>query len=256
MGKSKSKLNLTKAFYEFAPYRMSKLWGSVAISVSVTLDPDFSESHLSVNGRTIATLRLDKRYSEITLSLDFREIGYRHSYRKLTAEILDSIVKGSEKYLGVKLNTEVSLDIDDAFLIVVKNESSKTIFRERLDYGLNEIVAVGSLKLVANAYPFIPYSEDPELEQLYNEFRQLNDELQRATSSLSPERARIIEAKLRAFSNILSTMNRFDWRGVWLDYPNTKVEEIKERARDAIAVLQHIILPKAKELLAEEKILS
>jgi hypothetical protein len=252
----KGKLNLTKAFYEFTPYKMSKLWGSVVISVSATLDPDFSESRLSVNGRTIATLRLDKRYSEMTLSLDFREVGYRYSYRKLVAEILDSVVKGSEKYLGVKLNAEVSLDSDDAFLIVVKNESSKTIFREHGDCGLNEIVTVGSLKLVASAYPFIPYSEDPELEQLYNEFRQLNYELQRAISSLSPERARIIEAKLRTFSNILSTMNQFDWKGVWPRDLNTKVEEIKERARDAIAVLQHIILPKAKELLAEEKILS
>jgi hypothetical protein len=254
MGKSRGRLNLTKAFYEFTPYKTSKLWGSVVISVSAVLDPDFSESRLYINGKNVATLMLDKRYSEITLSLDFREVGCRG--RRLIAEILNSVVKGSEKYLGVKLNAEVLLDSDDDFLIVVKNENSKTIFRERCDCNLNEVVAVGSLKLVASACPFIPYSEDPELEQLYNEFRQLNDELRRATSLLSPERARIVEAKLRAFNNILSTMDQFDWRGVWPRDPNTKVEEIKERARDAIAVLQHIILPKAKELLAEEKILS
>jgi hypothetical protein len=250
------KLNLIKAFYKFTPYKVSKQWGSVVIKVIATLDPDFSESHLLVNGINVATLKLDKNYSDVTLSLNFREVGYRG--RKLIAEILNNIIKGSEKHLGVKLNAEVLIDNDSKdFLIVVKNENSKTTFRERNDCDYSyEVATAGSLKLTANVRPFIPYGENPELEQIYREFNQLDSELQQAINTLSPERARIIKTKLGNFNYILSIMHQFDWRGVWLRNPDMKVEDIKEMARDAVAVLKHIILPRAKELLAEEKILS
>jgi hypothetical protein len=250
----KNKLNLTKAFYEFTPYKISKQWGSIVIKVNTILDPDFSESHLLVNGGNVATLKIDKKYSEVTLSLNFREVGHRG--RKLIMEILNNIIKGSEKHLGVKLNAEVLIDIDDDFLIVVKNEDSKTTFKECFDCGMNEVVTVESLKLIANVRPFIPYSEDPELEQIYKEYRQLNTELQQIINTLSEEKVKIIKTKLGVFDNVLSIMNQFDWRGVWPTYPHIKADDVKERARDAIAILQHIILPKAKELLAEERILS
>jgi hypothetical protein len=246
-----SRVNLTKAFYKFAPYRMKKLWGSIVFKVSAILDPDYFESYLLVNERVVAKLRLDRNSSEFTLALDFYHIGYRG--RTAIAEVLDRVVKDAEKHLGVKLGAEVTL-MNNEFLMIVRYGDSKVIFKERGSEE-NLIFVNGNLKLLANVKPFVPYTEDPELKQIYDEYYQVRNEVQQIIDKLDPERANVIKSKLNNFNKVLSVMELFDWDGVWLPDSGTKVCDIKESAKDAIAVLKYIILPKAKELLAEEKLL-
>jgi hypothetical protein len=246
-----SRAKLTKAFYKFAPYRMKKLWGSIVFKVNAILDPDYFESYLSVNERVVAKLRLERDSSEFYLALNFYHIGYRG--RTAIAEVLNHVIKDAEKHLGVKLDAEVTL-MHNEFLIIVRYGDSKVIFKERGSEE-NLIFANGNFKLFANVKPFVPYTEDPELKQLYDEYYQVRSEVQQIIDKLGPERVDVIKSKLNNFNKVLSVMELFDWDGVWLPDSSVKVHDIKESVKDAIAVLKHIILPKAKELLAEERLL-
>jgi hypothetical protein len=142
-----SKVNLVKAFYKFTPYRIRMLWGRMAIKVCTILDPDYSESYLLINDAVVAKLMLDKKSSEITLTLDFDKAGYRG--RKVIAEVLDNIVKGAEKYLGTKLDVEVTL-VNNSFLMIVRYDNSKVMFKAQ-GSEMNTIFVNGNLRLLAKA---------------------------------------------------------------------------------------------------------